>query len=35
MVALFRPRFAIRYAEERARVLAEQAASEAALAAGR
>ena len=35
MVALFRPRFAIRYAEERARVIAEQAASEAALAAGR
>jgi predicted RND superfamily exporter protein len=35
MVALFRPRFAIRYAEARARVLAEQAASEAALAAGR
>jgi predicted RND superfamily exporter protein len=35
MVALFRPRFAIRYAEERARVLAEQAASDAALAAGR
>jgi predicted RND superfamily exporter protein len=35
MVALFRPRFAIRYAEQRARILAEQAASEAALAAGR
>jgi predicted RND superfamily exporter protein len=35
MVALFRPRFAIRYAEERARILAEQAASEAAVAAGR
>ncbi|HXJ36540.1 MAG TPA: MMPL family transporter [Candidatus Eisenbacteria bacterium] len=36
MVALFRPRFAIRYAEARARVLAaEQAATEAAVAAGR
>jgi predicted RND superfamily exporter protein len=35
MVALFRPRFAIRYAEQRARILAEQAASEAAVAAGR
>jgi predicted RND superfamily exporter protein len=35
MVALFRPRFAIRYAEERARILAAQAASEAAMAAGR
>jgi predicted RND superfamily exporter protein len=35
MVALFRPRFAIRYAEERARILAEQAATDAALAAGR
>jgi predicted RND superfamily exporter protein len=35
MVALFRPRFAIRYAEQRARILAEQAASDAALAAGR
>lgn len=36
MVALFRPRFAIRYAEERARILAEQqAASDTALATGR
>ncbi len=36
MVALFRPRFAIRYAEARARILAaEQAATEAAVAAGR
>jgi predicted RND superfamily exporter protein len=35
MVALFQPRFAIKYAEQRARVLAEQAAREAAVATGR